>query len=231
MAPAVMIDRMNALIPEIVLASGSPRRQELLRRFGFPFTVDVSGVDEDIEGNAHPDAIVKLLATRKVSAVASRRSTNMVIGADTIVVIDGQVLNKPIDAADARRMLMLLRGQAHEVWTGVAVVDTATWRVETSAVRSLVRMRSCSDRDIDAYVATGEPLDKAGAYAIQGGAGTFVERIEGCYTNVVGLPLCELSALLGRFGVPIDLVAPVCTLPGGTTCPRLTPRDSNGRAT
>lgn len=185
----------------IFLASGSPRRRELLASLGLPFTVITSGVGEEVDDESDPAAMVIHLAERKAREVATTLESGLVIGADTTVVIDRVVLNKPVDDADARRMLRMLRGRAHEVWTGVVVLDAASGRTESTAVRSLVRMRDYSDADIDAYVATGEPLDKAGAYAIQGGAGVFVERIEGSYTNVVGLPLSELVALLARFGV------------------------------
>jgi septum formation protein len=207
--------------PQFILASGSPRRRELLSSLGLPFTVVTSGVDEGIDGDSLPSEMVVHLAERKARAVVETVTAGLVIGADTTVALDDLVLNKPVDDADARRMLRLLRGRTHEVWTGIVVIDAESGRMECGAVRSLVRMRAYSDQEIDAYVATGEPLDKAGAYAIQGGAGVFVEGIDGCYTNVVGLPLCELSSMFSRFGVVITTGGTVCPLPDGSPCPRL----------
>lgn len=212
---------MTGTLSPLILASGSPRRRELLASLKVPFTVVTSGVDEEIEDGSRPDDMVIRLAERKASAVAAMLDRGVVIGADTTVVLDGLVLNKPLDDDDARRMLRILRGRMHAVWTGVVVIDAASGHSESGAVRSLVRMRGYADEEIDAYVATGEPLDKAGAYAIQGGAGVFVERIEGCYANVVGLPLCELAALLARFDVVAGADDPVCRLPNGDPCPRL----------
>jgi septum formation protein len=212
-----------AVAPRLILASGSPRRFELLLTLGLPFTVVTSGVDEMVDDESDPAAMVVHLAERKAAAIAKTLDEGLVIGADTTVVLDSLVLNKPVDDADARRMLRLLRDRAHEVWTGVVVLDASTGRRETGAVHSLVQMRAYSDAEIDAYVATGEPLDKAGAYAIQGGAGVFVAGIEGCYANVVGLPLCELTSLLGRYRVVISVDGPVCTLPNRRPCPRLAP--------
>ena len=212
-----------AIAPRLILASGSPRRFELLSTLGLPFTVVTSGVDETVEDESDPAAMVVHLAERKAAVVARTQGEGLVIGADTTVVLEGLVLNKPIDDADARRMLRLLRDRTHEVWTGVVVLDAASGRLETGAVRSLVRMRGYTNAEIGAYVATGEPLDKAGAYAIQGGAGVFVAEIEGCYANVVGLPLCELTSLLGRYRVVISVDGPVCTLPNRRPCPRIAP--------
>lgn len=212
---------MSAALSDIVLASASPRRRELLDRWGIDYRVVTSGVDESFEPDWSPERLVKELARRKALAVAANLPAGIVIGADTTVVIDDLVLNKPEDEADARRMLGLLRGRAHEVWTGVALIGSGGGRDEAAAVRSIVRMRDYSNAEIDAYVATGEPLDKAGAYAIQGGAGVFVAGIEGCYANVVGLPLCELGSLLARVGVRPKPGEPRCLNAAGEPCPRL----------
>lgn len=206
--------------PHLVLASGSPRRLELLSALGVDFSVLTSGVDEEFALGLEPEELVVQLAERKARAVAATLTAGLVIGADTTVVIDGEILNKPLDAADARRMLRQLCGRTHAVWTGIAVIDAAAGADNRSAVRSLVHMRDYGDDEIEAYVATGEPLDKAGAYAIQGGAGVFVRAIEGCYANVVGLPMCELAALLAQFGVAIPKSGPVCARPDGSPCPR-----------
>ena len=144
-----------------------------------------------------------------------------VVGADTVVVLDDGVLGKPRDAADAERMLQLLRGRTHEVVTGVAVVDSVHGRSAGSFVVTTVQMHAASDAELSAYVATGEPLDKAGGYAIQGQGGALVSAVDGCYANVVGLPLCETAALIERFGVQIPGQPPVCRLPSGAPCPRL----------
>jgi septum formation protein len=141
--------------------------------------------------------------------VAARVGAGIVVGADTVVTIDGQALGKPADAADARAMLRRLRGRSHEVITGVAVVDARSGRAERTAVTSRVRMAAYDDGAIDAYVATGEPLDKAGAYAIQGAGGALVAGWEGSYSNVVGLPLAETARLLTAFGLTVS-APPVC---------------------
>ena len=147
---------------------------------------------------------VARLALDKARAVAAGRQEGIVLGADTVVTIDGEALGKPADPAHARAMLRRLRGREHEVITGVAVVDAHSGRMERTAVTSRVRMAAYADADVDAYVATGEPLDKAGAYAIQGAGGVLVAGYEGSYSNVVGLPLAETARLLAAFGVAVN---------------------------
>ena len=208
--------------PWLILASGSPRRRELLARLGLPFDVIPSDADETADPGLAPDELVARLAERKARAVAATVERRLVIGADTAVVLDGAVLGKPRDPADAGRMLRRLRDREHHVVTGVAIVDAATGRAERSAVRSVVRMRPYRDDEIDRYVATGEPMDKAGGYGIQAGGGRLVAAVDGCFNNVVGLPLCEAAALLTRLEVSLELPGPVCTLPTGAPCPRLT---------
>ena len=183
---------------ELVLASASPRRQELLRLIGLPFRVIPSDFDESTLPLWPPDEHVLRSATAKAEDVAARIEEGVVIGADTIVVVDDQVLGKPADADDARRMLRLLSGRSHYVYTGVCVVRRSsgeTVRTARDFVRTEVRFCAMSDATIDAYVATGEPLDKAGAYGIQGYGALLVTAIEGCYFNVMGLPLARLRAL------------------------------------
>ena len=161
----------------------------------------------DLEETLAPGPLAEAvahLALDKARAVAARLGEGIVLGADTVVTIDGEVLGKPADPAHARAMLRRLRGREHEVITGVAVVDARSGRAERTAVTSRVRMAASSDDDIDAYVATGEPLDKAGAYAIQGAGGVLVEGYEGSYSNVVGLPLAETARLLAAFGVAVS---------------------------
>jgi septum formation protein len=205
----------------LILASTSPRRRELLGRLGLPFAVAASGVDEDVPLGLAPAAMVVELAEQKALAVAAGRPAGLVIGADTTVVLDGAVLGKPTDPVDATRMLRLLRDRVHRVYTGVALVDAASGRIERGLVASDVRMRAYADEEIAAYVATGEPMDKAGGYGIQGRAGALVAAVEGCFDNVVGLPLCELVALLHRFDVTPVVGGPLCRLPTGEPCPRL----------
>jgi septum formation protein len=164
-------------------------------------------VAERLEPLPLPEAVARL-ALAKARAVAAGRRTGLVLGADTIVVIDGAALGKPADAAEARAMLRALRGRTHEVMTGVAVVDAATGRHAMDTVVSRVTMAAYSDAALDAYVAGGEPLDKAGAYAIQGAGGRLVAGLEGSHSNVVGLPLSATAALLRRFGVPVSAPPP-----------------------
>jgi len=181
----------------LVLASASPRRVALLRQAGAEFTVVDPGPDREWPGKAEPRAGVRALALDKARRVAATRRVAVVVGADTVVVVRGQRLGKPADREQARAMLLLLHGRAHEVWTGLAVVQGGEQR--TAAERTLVRMAKLTERDIDDYVRSGESLDKAGGYGIQGLAGQFVKGIDGDYANVVGLPLARLRALLEEF--------------------------------
>lgn len=191
---------MVASAPRLILASASPRREELLRQLGVPFTVVRSDLPEKLtEGS--PVESLRALALAKARAVAGRVETGVVLGADTAVVLDGAIFGKPANPDDARRMLRALRGRSHEVITGVALV-AAPARAETSrAVVTRVEMRQYGEDEIDAYVATGEPADKAGAYAIQGEGGKLVFRVDGCFTNVVGLPLRTTRRLLEAWGL------------------------------
>lgn len=205
----------------LILASGSPRRHDLIRRLGLPVEVVTSGVDEVVPPGMTPDAAVVAIAERKARSVMIGRESALVVGADTNVVIENEVLGKPEDSADAARMLRLLRGRVHRVYTAVVVLDAASGRIERGVVRSDVRMRAYDDAKIAAYVASGDPLDKAGSYGLQSGGNALVAGVAGCFNNVVGLPLCEVAALLARFGVKLVAGQPVCMLPDGQTCPRL----------
>lgn len=178
----------------LVLASASPRRKELLSAAGFAFDVDVANVDETLHAGEAPEDYARRVAFAKARVVARRRPEAIVIGADTIVVVDDHVLGKPVDDADARRMLEQLSGRAHRVLTAVAVVAPAGESGEI--VETRVWMQSLAPEEIAEYVASGEPRDKAGAYAIQGRASRFIPRIEGEYSNVVGLPISAVSRLL-----------------------------------
>jgi septum formation protein len=188
--------------PPLILASASPRRHELLRRLGVPFTVMPSDLSEELPPGPFEDA-VKALALAKARAVARQVATGVVLGADTVVALGGTVFGKPVDRDDGRRMLRALRGKRHEVLTGVAVVEAPAGREASAAVVTHVHMAEFGDDEIDAYLATPEPYDKAGAYAVQGGGSRMVARVDGCYTNVVGLPLTTTRRLLAEWGFTI----------------------------
>jgi len=190
----------------LVLASASPRRRELLKSIAPQFEVVPSEIEETLEDGPAPVAVARL-ALRKARAVAARVREAVVLAADTVVILDGAALGKPADAREARAMLRRLRGREHEVITGVAVLDSRTGREASTSVVSRVRMAAYSDATLEAYVATGAPLDKAGAYAIQDLGGALVERLAGSYTNVVGLPVEETRWLLAEFGVPVSAPA------------------------
>lgn len=187
---------------DVILASGSPRRRELLGRICADFRVVVSEVDETLGGPPTGETVTAV-ALAKARAVAGRVERGVVLGADTVVVIDGLALGKPRGAEEAKAMLRRLRGRSHEVITGVAVVEAPGGRAESTAVVTRVSMADVADAVIDAYVAGGEPFDKAGAYAIQGEGAALVAGFAGSYSNVVGLPLAATAGLLRRFGVAV----------------------------
>jgi septum formation protein len=205
----------------LVLASASPRRQELLRNAGIAFEVQPADIDEAPLAGENPRECAERLAREKAFAVWKTRPHEVVLGADTVVVIDGSILNKPTDPSDAARMLHLLSGRTHEVITAVCVVrpaapkpatresretaqskiryellETENGELRTTSESTLVTMSAIPEKEIEEYVATGEPMDKAGAYAIQGRASRWIPRIEGDYTNVVGLPVALVYRLL-----------------------------------
>jgi septum formation protein len=191
----------------VVLASGSPRRRELLARICPSFEVVPADIDEALHGPPDPEAVARL-ALDKARAVAGRLAAGVVLGADTVVVLDGEPLGKPATPGDAVAMLRRLRGREHAVVTGIAVVDAATRREATQAVTSHVRMADYADAIIDEYVASGEPLDKAGAYAIQGAGGRLVASYRGSFSNIIGLPLAATWRLLAAFDVPVTGAPP-----------------------
>jgi septum formation protein len=185
--------------PRVVLASASPRRHELLNLIGIKHEVIPASIDESVRGRESPAKHAERLAREKAGVVAARDSKSVAIGADTIVLIDKKILGKPANSVDAGSMLRLLSGRMHTVVTAVAV---ARGKKIASAVEKVsVTFRDLSDDEIDAYISTGEPMDKAGAYGIQGYGATIVERIEGDYFAVMGLPLVKLVALLSEVGV------------------------------
>jgi septum formation protein len=180
--------RLAGMTP-LVLASSSPRRSEILTAVGWPFETHPAGVDETRLGGEAPEEFVRRLAREKAESVARTRLFGLVLGADTTVVVEGEILEKPRDEEDARRMLRRLSGRWHEVLTGVALVRAETGRASVGLERTRVRFAETSEDEINWHVETGDVLDKAGAYAIQGRAALFIEAIEGDYWNVVGLPV------------------------------------------
>ena len=182
----------------LILASSSPRRKELLQGLGLPFVVEVKTVKEDVPADTEPAAVVEMLALRKAQAVAANHKNGLIIGADTVVVCHDEILGKPRDQQQAKGMLKKLQGTDHHVYSGVAVVNALNGSSVVTHQQTKVFLQPMSDEVIARYVATGEPLDKAGAYAIQGIAAIFVEKIEGCYFNVVGLPINSLAHLLKK---------------------------------
>lgn len=186
---------------EIILASGSPRRRELLGQMGVrDFRVLTPDIDERMDRALPPDRLVEAISAEKAGAVAAQAGAGaLVIAADTVVALDGAVLGKPADPADARRMLAALSGRRHAVYTGFTVLRDG--RAVTRSEVTEVAFRALTAEEIDAYAATGEPLDKAGAYGIQGVGALLVEGIRGDYFNVMGLPVCALGRVLAEFGV------------------------------
>lgn len=184
---------------KIILASASPRRKELLTKVGFKFEVAVSYFEEKINFQLSPEKIVKELAQSKARSVAEKYPDAIVIAADTIIVLEKKIVGKPKNKADARQILRLLSGKAHSVITGFVVFDTKTKQAVVKHVETQVFFKKIPEKKIIAYVETGEPLDKAGAYAIQGKGSFLVERIEGDYENVVGLPVKALIKELKKF--------------------------------
>ena len=191
---------MSEPTTRFILASASPRRVEILRTLGLDFVVRASEVDERLIQGESPQHYVMRAATAKAEAVARHVKTGIVIAADTEVVIDGLPLGKPEDEEDAARMLRAISGRWHAVMTGVAVVDVDSGRSAVDHEKTLVRFRDLSESEIDAYIASGEPTDKAGAYAIQGRGMLFVTEIAGNYQNVVGLPVPLLERLVRQIG-------------------------------
>lgn len=191
---------LNLKMP-LVLASGSPRRRQLLESLGFEFEVVPSDIDESTITHNQPEVLVQRLAYAKALASADKvKKPSLVIGADTIVVLHKQVFSKPTDKEDAIKMLKTLSGRMHIVYTGIAIVDSSTKRYVTDLQKTIVQFRELEDKEIEAYVESGAPLDKAGAYGIQDDFGSvFIRDIQGCYYNIVGLPLEMLYNRLRQF--------------------------------
>lgn len=188
---------------KIILASASPRRQKLLANIGLKFEVEPSYLEEAIAPGLSPGEAAKSLSLAKAKLVAKNHPDALVIAADTFGVLKGKLLGKPHTPAEARQMLQTLSGKSHSVITGFTIIDTQTNRVVSKAVETKVYIKKLTPDEIDAYVRSGEPLDKAGAYAIQGLGSVVVEKIEGDYFNVIGLPLSALAESLKEFGVQV----------------------------
>ena len=194
-------------MPKLILASSSPRRRELLSMLGLEFSIDVSDLDEVIEEGLAPNEVVRQLASQKATAVAKRQppetSDTLILAADTIVVLDGRILGKPVDRNEAIEMLSRLQGNRHEVFTGVCLIHLPSGRVQSEFERTEVTMAPLLRSEIEHYVDTLEPMDKAGAYGIQGFGATIIEGITGDYFTVMGLPVRRVSLMLKAQGIDI----------------------------
>ena len=205
------MEKTDQRLAQIVLASNSPRRKELIRLTGWSFRVVPADVDETPLPGEPADRYVLRLAESKARAVAQEATPGeLVVAADTTVADEGEILGKPQDAAEARQMLASLRGRVHQVYTALAVLDPFAGKLVTELAATDVPMRTYTDEEIEAYIQTGDPFDKAGSYAIQHPDFQPVSSLTGCYANVVGLPLCHLARAMQRFGV-----TPARDLPAG----------------
>jgi MAF protein len=216
----------------LILASASPRRRVLLGLLGIPFRSVISYADETLMPGVAPERVVAALAASKAACASEAGSRGLVVAADTVVALGGEIMGKPRDAQDAVAMLKALRGRWHRVWTGMVVLDTtggqgdgaaavgmgAAMPGQPAVVRSDVLMRRYSDHEIERYVASGDPLDKAAAYAIQHAEFRPVARLRGCYANVMGLPVCRLAELLGQHGLTAACPREACTAHLGIEC-------------
>lgn len=186
---------------KLILASASPRRQELLKNLGILFEVKISDGPEDLNVTLPPYKLVETLALLKAENVAERVKQSLIIGADTIVVLDGKILGKPSSKEEAKEMLRSLGGKEHLVFSGIALVDGETGEKQTAHEITSVWFKQLTEEEIDDYLSSGESLDKAGGYGIQGKGGLLIQKIEGCYFNVVGLPIHRLYLLLKEKGI------------------------------
>jgi len=187
----------------IILASQSPRRKDLLKQIGLEFEIDPSNYEEDMSLKMEPRKLAEFLSLGKAKDVAQRHKDSIIISADTIVAIDGEVFGKPKTPERAKYMLQKLSGKVHSVITGFTIIDAETQKQILKSVETKVYFKDLSEQEMDAYIASGEPLDKGGGYAIQGMAALFVEKIEGDYFNIVGLPILALTTELKKFSVSV----------------------------
>jgi len=188
---------------KIILASASPRRKEILRITGLKFTVCESDYEEDLTLPFKPRKLARFLSHKKAEAVAQKYSNSIIIAADTFIVFKDNLLGKPHTAQEAQRMLRMLSGKAHSVITGFTIIDTGSTEMLSRSVETHVYFKKINNEEISSYIKSKEPLDKAGAYAIQGLGAVFINKIDGDYFNVVGLPLCALTQSLKKFGVHV----------------------------
>lgn len=188
---------------KIILASRSPRRKELMKVLGIPFEVIPSSYEESSELRGDPIELVVFLSFQKAQDVASKYEDTLVIGVDTIVVLNDQILGKPSSKGGAREMLSRLSGKKHSVFTAFTIIDTFSRKVTSRVVESQVKFKQLSQKEIDTYIETGEPFDKAGGYGVQGIGSILIEKIDGDYFNVVGLPLVTLADELRKFGIEV----------------------------
>jgi septum formation protein len=194
---------MKSSEKEIVLASSSPRRKELLRLIGLKFRVDPAEYEERMDLNMPPHRLARHLSLEKAKSVAARYNDAIIIAADTFILFRGSLMGKPHTAQEAKRMLEMLNGKTHSVITGYTVIDTKTGKKISKSIETKVCFRRLTAEEIASYARTGEPLDKAGGYAIQGLGATLIKEIDGDYFNVIGLPLSSLAAVLKTFGVAV----------------------------
>jgi septum formation protein len=187
----------------IILASASPRRQELLEKVGLKFEVEPGNYEEDIKSGVEPHEIARRISLGKAEAVARNHKDAIIIAADTFIVFEGRILGKPHTETESRKMLETLNGKSHLVITGFTIMDTGNYKTLSKSIETRVYIRKLTSAEIKAYVQSKEPLDKAGAYAIQGLGSVIVERIEGDYYNVMGLPLSALAEALAKFGIKV----------------------------
>jgi septum formation protein len=199
----IIMDMPDKTHPTIILASNSPRRRELLHQIGLSFATVPSHVDEQVLNGESPESYAVRVALDKARAAAARAGSGIIIAADTIVVLGGRILGKPANSRDAEQMLSLLSGKMHIVITGLAIMDAVTGKTVTGISLTRVWFKDLSKDEIVSYIEGGEPLDKAGAYGIQGKGALFVKQIKGCYFNVVGLPLSLLGELLHNFNIKL----------------------------
>lgn len=188
---------------KIILASQSPNRKAALEKVGLPFSVEVSGYEEDMSLDMSPEKLAITMALGKARMVADKHKNAIVIGADTFAIFGGRLLGKPRDAAEARTMLKKLRGKWHYCVSGLAVIDSKSGKRYTRAVKTRVHMRKVSDAEIERYIKSGEPLRMAAGYAMQSGAASWIDRIDGDHWNIIGLPLASLVVALRKFGVEL----------------------------
>ena len=216
----MITQRDHTVNATLLLASASPRRRELIKLLGLPVETTAADIDETPLDHESAAEMAVRLSQAKAQAVSSLQSSAIIIASDTTVSLDTEPLGKPIDAADARSMLLRLRDRVHQVHTAITLIDRAADRSLTDLATSDVRMRAYSDQEIEAYIASGDPFDKAGAYAIQHSGFNPAENFAHCFANVMGLPLCHVARSLRKLGVePVNDVPSACQTYLNYTCP------------